>query len=351
MGTTVAARQVFRWTVRAASSSSSSLLSPPLTWRCLLQPRHAGCGLFCSSSSRSPLQSSHHNHPVSPVSETPVTELSPQSLADMGFTETQAEQMLETASKARGGRAAGHALSALTALLALGLNPSSVLKLLHKCPEVCSVKESQLQQRVGNLRKLGLVEGSLQRVVAHYPQILTVPVKTVKHVVVLLREKCLFTAPQVTDILRESPAIVLEDLAQVEFLFQYVYFRMGVKQVEIIKSRLFRYSLDEVRCRHCFLERRGLYQTPDKKGQTIIINPKLDSILNVDQNAFLTAVAKASVEEYDVFQRLVAKEWLEEEKEKGSINADGPDSEEEEEDEDEEEETGGRSGYIKTRKR
>ena len=38
--------------------------------------------------------------------------------------------------------------------------------------------------------------------------------------VVLLREKCLFTAPQVTDILRESPAIVLEDLAQVEFLFQ-----------------------------------------------------------------------------------------------------------------------------------
>ncbi|XP_053293101.1 transcription termination factor 4, mitochondrial [Pleuronectes platessa] len=342
MGTTVAARQVFRWTVRA---SSSSLLSPPLTSRCLLQPRP---GLFCSTSSRSPMQSSQHNHPVSPVSETPVTELSPQSLADMGFTGTQAEQMLETASKARGGRAARHALSTLTALLALGLNPSSVLKLLQKCPEVCSVKESQLQQRVGNLRKLGLVEGSLQRVVAHYPQILTVPVKTVKHVVVLLREKCLFTAPQVTDILRESPAIVLGDLAQVEFLFQYVYFRMGVKQAEIIKSRLFRYSLDEVRCRHCFLERRGLYQTPDKKGQTIIINPKLDSILNVDQMTFLTAVAKASVEEYDVFQRLVAKEWLEEEKEQGSINVDATYSEEEE---DEEEETGGRSGYIKTRKR
>ncbi|CAB1416148.1 unnamed protein product [Pleuronectes platessa] len=322
MGTTVAARQVFRWTVRA---SSSSLLSPPLTSRCLLQPRPASCGLFCSTSSRSPMQSSQHNHPVSPVSETPVTELSPQSLADMGFTGTQAEQMLETASKARGGRAARHALSTLTALLALGLNPSSVLKLLQKCPEVCSVKESQLQQRVGNLRKLGLVEGSLQRVVAHYPQILTVPVKTVKHVVVLLREKCLFTAPQVTDILRESPAIVLGDLAQVEFLFQ-------------------------VRCRHCFLERRGLYQTPDKKGQTIIINPKLDSILNVDQMTFLTAVAKASVEEYDVFQRLVAKEWLEEEKEQGSINVDGTYSEEEEE-EDEEEETGGRSGYIKTRKR
>ncbi|XP_019955135.2 transcription termination factor 4, mitochondrial [Paralichthys olivaceus] len=348
MGTTVAAQQVFRWTVRAAAASSS-LLSPPRTWRCLLQPRHVGCGFFCSSSSRSPLQSSHHNHRASLVSETPATELTPQALADMGFTETQAGQMFETVSRVRGGRAARHALSTLTALLALGLNPSSVLKLLQKCPEVCTTMESQLQQRIGNLRKLGLVEGSLQRVVAHYPQILTVPVKTVKYVVGFLREKCLFTGQQVTDILRDSPSIVLEDPGQVEYMFQYAYFRMGVKQADIIKSRLFRYSLDEVRCRHCFLERRGLYQTPDKKGQTIIINPKLDSILNVDLNTFLTAVAKASVEEYEVFQRLVAREWQEEEKEAGSISTDGTDSEEEEEDE-EEEETGRRSGYRKRRK-
>lgn len=62
--------------------------------------------------------------------------------------------------------------------------------------------------------------GSLQRVVAHYPQILTVPVKTIKHAVVFLREKCLFTVHQVTDILRDSPAIVVENMAQLEYKFQ-----------------------------------------------------------------------------------------------------------------------------------
>lgn len=62
--------------------------------------------------------------------------------------------------------------------------------------------------------------GSLQRVVAHYPQILTVPVKTIKHAVVFLREKCLFTVQQVTDILRDSPAIVVENMAQLEYKFQ-----------------------------------------------------------------------------------------------------------------------------------
>ncbi|KAF7667530.1 hypothetical protein LDENG_00058400 [Lucifuga dentata] len=278
-----------------------------------------------------------------------VVELSLSSLLDMGFTDNQAEQIYQTVSKAKGGNVAEHIASTLTALFVLGLNPSSVVKLLEKCPQLYSIKESLLQQRIGNLRKLGLVEGSLQRVVAHYPQILTVPVKTIKYVMLFLREKCLFTVQQVTDILRDSPAIIQEDLGQLEYKFQYVYFRMGVKQAEMVKSRLFRFTLEEVRCRHCFLERRGQYQTPDKKGQTTIINPKLGNILNVDQDTFLTHVARATAEEYDVFQRLVAREWQEEERHHGNIEADTDDDEEEDDEGDEQ--IGGKSGYTKRRKK
>ena len=130
---------------------------------------------------------------------------------------------------------------------------------------------------------------------------------------------------------------------------------MGVKQQEMVKSRLFRYTLDEVRHRHSFLERRGLYQTPDKKGQTVILNPKLDSILSVDQSTFLADVALASAEEYDVFKRLMAREWHEQEQDWDRIEADSDDDKEEEDDDDddddEEEETGGRSAYRKRRKK
>ena len=128
---------------------------------------------------------------------------------------------------------------------------------------------------------------------------------------------------------------------------QYVYFRMGVKQAEMVKSRLFRFTLDEVRQRHCFLERRGLYQTPDKNGQTIIINPKLDGILHIDQDTFLTQVAKGSAEEFDVFKRLVAREWREEEQQSGGLEAYSDDEEDDEEDE----ETEGKSGYRKRTKK
>ncbi|GAA6234789.1 transcription termination factor 4, mitochondrial [Lates japonicus] len=347
MGTTMATCQVLRWTVRTAASSR---LSPLQLWRCHSKPLCVGCRLFCSSTSQSTLQSTQRYN-RSQLSEKPVTELSLRSLAGMGFTDIQAEQIYETVFNVRGGSVAKHALSTLTALFVLGLNPSSVLKLLQKCPELYTVKESLLQQRIDNLRKVGLGEGSLQRVVAHYPQILTVTVKKLKHVVAFLREKCLFTVQQVTDILRDSPAIVLEDLSQVEYKFQYVYFRMGVKQAEMIKSRLFRFALDEIRCRHCFLERRGLYQTPDKKGQTVIINPQLDSILSADQDTFLRTIAKASAEEYEVFQRLMDREWQEEEKMYGSFEADSDDDTEEEEEDEEDEETGGKSGYKRRRKK
>ncbi|XP_073347364.1 transcription termination factor 4, mitochondrial [Pagrus major] len=338
MGTRVGARQLLRWTIRNASS----VVSPPQFWRCHLQPLCTGCRLLCSSTSL--------HHEISPLSGKPNTELSLRTFLDMGFTDTQAEQLCETVSKLRGGSAAKHALSTLTALFVLGLNPSSVLKLLDKCPELYSVKEPQLQQRIDNLRKLGLGEGSIQRVVAYYPQILTVPVKTIKNAVGFLREKCLFTVQQVTDIIRDSPAVLAENLGQLEYKFQYVYFRMGVKQGEMVKSRLFRFTLDEVRHRHSFLERRGLYQTPDKKGQTVIINPKLDSILSVDQDIFLTEAANASAEEYDIFKRLMARELQEQEQQGGRIEADSDDEEEAEED-DEEEETGGRSAYRKRRKK
>ncbi|XP_035527368.1 transcription termination factor 4, mitochondrial [Morone saxatilis] len=338
MGTRVAARQVLRWMVRNATSAPPQFNLQPLCIQCRL----------CSSSSQSTLQSTQQHHQLSTSSRKPVTELPLQSLLDMGFTDTQAERLYDTMSKLKGGSAAKHALSTLEALFVLGLNPSSVLKLLEKCPELYTVKDSQLQQCISNLRKLGLGEGSLQRVVAHYPQILTVPVKTIKNVVLFLREKCLFTVQQVTDILRECPAIVAENTDQLEYKFQYVYFRMGVKQAAMVKYKLFRSTLDEVRHRHCFLERRGLYQTPDKRGQTVIINPKLDTILNADQDTFLTDVAMASAEEYDVFKRLMAREWQEQEPQLGSIEADSDDDHEEEE---EDEETGGKSGYRNRRKR
>ncbi|KAG9343171.1 hypothetical protein JZ751_014148 [Albula glossodonta] len=168
------------------------------------------------------------------------------SLVSMGFTDTQVEQLARrTLNKCTDQTVIQH-LATLSTLVTLGFSPSSLLKILNMCPELYQVKGALLQQRVDNLRKLGLLEGSLQRVVSHYPKILTVPIKRVTGMSRFLREKCLLSAQQVTDVLRDSPAIVLEDTSRLEYRFQYAYFRMGIQQEEMVKSGLFRVSTEEV---------------------------------------------------------------------------------------------------------
>ncbi|XP_064423453.1 transcription termination factor 4, mitochondrial-like [Latimeria chalumnae] len=245
----------------------------------------------------------------------------------MGFSQAQVKQLFGTVPNVAG-QSPQESLAVVSALITLGLNAGSVLCILEKCPELFRMK-CQLQPRVDNLRKLGLVEGSLQRVVAHCPQILSLSPKQINNTVRFLKERCLFTGQQVTEILRTAPNVLFENTIDFEYKFQYVYFRMGIKQPEMLKSDLLRVSKEKVKWRHSFLERLGYYETPDKKGQTQIVNPKLRDIVGVSEEVFLTKVARSTQEEFDVFKKLLDREETE-----GSSEDEDLDGESEEEDDD-----------------
>ncbi|XP_026711175.1 transcription termination factor 4, mitochondrial, partial [Athene cunicularia] len=88
---------------------------------------------------------------------------------------------------------------------------------------------------------------------------------------------------------------------------QYAYFRMGLRQKEMVKARLFQMPFAELRNRHIFLERRGFYQTPHK-GQTKTDNPKLKDIIQLPEKDFLGSLACSTAEEYEVFKKMLARE-------------------------------------------
>lgn len=125
---------------------------------------------------------------------------------------------------------------------------------------------------------------------------------------------------------------------------------MGCRQAEMVKAKLFRLSLEELRCRHSFLERRGSYQTPDKKGQTLVLNPRLKDVLGVPENVFVTDIAKATQEEFDVFRKLVAREQEEEEQDE-EHSSDDEDDDDDDEDDDEVTESHSSSKEKKTNQR
>lgn len=97
---------------------------------------------------------------------------------------------------------------------------------------------------------------------------------------------------------------------------------MGIKHVDVVKTDFLQYSMTKTKERHVFLERLGRYQTPDKKGQTLVPNPLLRDILRVSEAEFLAKTACSSAEEFGVFKELLARE--EEESEGRMADAGSP---------------------------
>ncbi|XP_077814239.1 transcription termination factor 4, mitochondrial isoform X1 [Macaca mulatta] len=261
------------------------------------------------------------------------------SLLDMGFSNAHINELLSI----RPGASLQQLLDIISEFILLGLNPEPVYVVLKKSPQLLKLPIMQMRKRSSYLRKLGLGEGTrrcrfwlgkLKRVLYCCPEIFTMRQQDINDTVRLLKEKCLFTAQQVTKILHSCPSVLREDLGQLEYKFQYAYFRMGVKHPDIVKSEYLQYSLTKIKQRHIYLERLGRYQTPDKKGQTQIPNPLVKDIFRVSEAEFLARTACSSVEEFEVFKKLLARE---EEESDSSTSDDKRASLDEDEDEDDEE--------------
>ncbi|XP_077786085.1 transcription termination factor 4, mitochondrial isoform X2 [Podarcis muralis] len=170
------------------------------------------------------------------------------------------------------------------------------------------MSSKHIKHRADLLRRLAFKEVGLNHMAVHFPRIFTLPQKRIEVLENLLKEKCLFSVQQISKILQTCPNILLEELGDVEYKFQFAYFRMGIKHREIVNSGLFQASLAEIKNRVIFLERLGLFQTPDKKGQTQVVNPKLKRIIRASESDFIEKMACSSLEEYNIFKKLLARE-------------------------------------------
>ncbi|XP_024419510.2 transcription termination factor 4, mitochondrial isoform X1 [Desmodus rotundus] len=226
------------------------------------------------------------------------------SLLDMGFSGVHAHELLSI----EPGIHLQQLLDIVSELILLGVNPEPVYVALKKSPQLLKLPVMRVKTRSSYLRKLGLAEGKLKRVLHCCPEVFTMHHRDLESIVRVLREKCLFTARQVTEILHRCPHVLQADPDELEYKFQYGYFRMGVKHADMVRTDFLQYPITKTRQRHMFLERLGRYQTPDKKGQTQVANPLLKDILRVSEAEFLARTACSSAEEFEVFKKLLARE-------------------------------------------
>ncbi|XP_074172505.1 transcription termination factor 4, mitochondrial isoform X2 [Rhinolophus sinicus] len=138
------------------------------------------------------------------------------SLLDMGFSDGHVNELLTV----QPGTHPQQLLDIVSELILLGVNPEPVCVALKKSPQLLKLPVVQMKKRCSYLRKLGLGEGKLRRVLHCCPEILTMRQRDIANTVSVLRDKCLFTVQQVTEILHRCPYVLREDPGELEYKFQ-----------------------------------------------------------------------------------------------------------------------------------
>lgn len=131
-----------------------------------------------------------------------------------------------------------------------------------------------------------------------------------------------------------APNVLMESKVTLQKKMDYLTDVMRVTGIEVSKSTVLSYSLEDIRLRHTFLNRLGMFKPKNPKVSALqpSKNPKMSDIFDCSDRAFATKTCGVTSEEFETFRELYKRE-----KHRNEVNFDDEEDEEEEEEEEEEE--------------
>lgn len=182
------------------------------------------------------------------------------------------------------------------------------ITVILKSGVVTNMKTNRLEKGFDTLRKIGIRDQKLPRILSNCPELLWQHPSALTHRVTLLKE--LFKTDDIVPLIVTSPNIVFKDWSNILKLFRYVFFEMGIKQRQIVSSKLFNYSLNFVRIRHLFLVRAGFHVRPRKEDDLVRhSNPLLSDILDTSDAQFAKMFGNMSQKDYKAFAAMMQREF------------------------------------------
>lgn len=107
-----------------------------------------------------------------------------------------------------------------------------------------------------------------------------------------------------------SPNVVVDKIADVEEKRKFFEEVMKVEHTEVVKTTAFSHTMFQIRMRHEFLVRLGMYKPKSPKADPTLksTNPSLYQIVDTNDKRFATKVCLVSLEEFEVFQEVFKRE-------------------------------------------
>ncbi|KAH8289910.1 hypothetical protein KR018_002777, partial [Drosophila ironensis] len=191
-----------------------------------------------------------------------------------------------------------------------GLETVNFLRIVTGNPGVLKRTPERIVSSLEIWRACQFGEQLLHLLLTKYPELLDVSDahQLLSHIGYL--KSRVSTSKNVWKLLMNSPDLVAQSEESVEQKLNHMIDVMRIEIPEIVKSAALSLPLEELRNRHKFLVRLGLFKPRPAKADPNepTTNPKLYQITDTSEKTFATKICHVTLPEYEAFKELYAKE-------------------------------------------
>ncbi|XP_068150426.1 LOW QUALITY PROTEIN: transcription termination factor 4, mitochondrial [Drosophila tropicalis] len=195
-----------------------------------------------------------------------------------------------------------------------GLDTINFLRIVTGNPAILKRSPQRIVDSIEIWRACQFGEYWLHLLLTKYPQLLDVggdgtdAHQLLSHIAYL--KSRVTTNKNVWKLLMNSPNILAQSEKSLEEKLDYIIDVMRIEVPEIVKSSALALGIDELRCRHMFLTRLGLFKPRALKADPNepSTNNKLYQITDTSEKTFATKICHITLPEYEVFKELFARE-------------------------------------------
>lgn len=187
---------------------------------------------------------------------------------------------------------------------------SDLLEMIDSNPDLLSVNRKDLHNCMNGWTSFRFDDKKLRQLIVSQPSCLLLDEKQILSRIPKLLAFVGKKHNRLLEMISYSPNVLFDNWKDLHSKLDYLLLNMELGPTQFVTTSAMSSTLFEIKCRHNFLVKLGLYKNRDIKNNPNLLtnNPTLKKIIETNDKQFAIKVAGVTAEEYIVFKRLFKKQ-------------------------------------------
>uniref|UniRef100_A0A2S2PJX6 mTERF domain-containing protein 2 n=1 Tax=Schizaphis graminum TaxID=13262 RepID=A0A2S2PJX6_SCHGA len=191
---------------------------------------------------------------------------------------------------------------------------SELLEMIDSNPDILGISRQDLQKCMIAWTNFRFDDKKLRQLIISQPSCLLLDDKQILSRIPKLLSYVGNKQNRLLELISYSPNILFDNWKYIESKLDYILLNMELGPTQFVTTSVMSSTLFDIKCRHTFLIKLGMYKPRDPKANQnqITGNPSLKKIIETSDKQFAVKVAGVTAEEFFVFKKLFKKQLDEE---------------------------------------